>query len=110
MKGLILDLRFNPGGLLTAAVEVTDLFVESGKIVSTEGRNSPDRVWSAKRFGTYSGFPMAVLSITSAPRPVRSSVRPCRITIGPSSSASGPGAKEACRTSSNWKKGAAPSS
>lgn len=61
MKGLILDLRFNPGGLLTAAVEVTDLFVESGKIVSTEGRNSPDRVWSAKRFGTHTGFPIAVL-------------------------------------------------
>ena len=37
---LILDLRFNPGGLLTAAVEVSDMFIESGKIVSTEGRNS----------------------------------------------------------------------
>lgn len=61
MQGLILDLRFNPGGLLTAAVEVADLFISSGKIVSTEGRNSPDRVWSAKRFGTYEGFPMAVL-------------------------------------------------
>ncbi|MGE4003286.1 MAG: S41 family peptidase, partial [Planctomycetaceae bacterium] len=61
MQGLVLDLRFNPGGLLTAAVEVTDMFVEEGKIVSTEGRNSPGRTWSAKRFGTYSGFPMAVL-------------------------------------------------
>ena len=61
VKGLVLDLRFNPGGLLTTAVEVADLFLERGKIVSTEGRNSPDRVWSAKRFGTYSGFPMAVL-------------------------------------------------
>ncbi len=61
VRGLILDLRFNPGGLLTAAVEVSDLFVEKGKIVSTEGRNSPGRTWSAKRFGTYSGFPMAVL-------------------------------------------------
>lgn len=61
MKGLVLDLRFNPGGLLTTAVEVADLFLESDKIVSTEGRNSPDRVWWAKRFGTYSDFPMAVL-------------------------------------------------
>lgn len=61
MQGLILDLRFNPGGLLTTAVEVADLFIESGKIVSTEGRNSPDRVWSAKRFGTHTDFPMVVL-------------------------------------------------
>jgi len=61
MRGLVLDLRFNPGGLLTAAVEVSDLFLEKGKIVSTEGRNSPGRTWSAKRFGTYSGFPMAIL-------------------------------------------------
>lgn len=61
MEGLVLDLRFNPGGLLTTAVEVADLFIESGKIVSTEGRNSPDRVWSAKKFGTYTDFPMAVL-------------------------------------------------
>jgi carboxyl-terminal processing protease len=61
MQGLVLDLRFNPGGLLTTAVEVADLFIESGKIVSTEGRNSPDRVWSAKKFGTYNDFPIAVL-------------------------------------------------
>ncbi len=61
MQGLVLDLRFNPGGLLTAAVEVSDLFIESGKIVSTKGRNTAEQTRSAKRFGTYSGFPMAVL-------------------------------------------------
>jgi carboxyl-terminal processing protease len=61
MKGLILDLRFNPGGLLSQATEIADLFIDSGKIVSTKGRNSPDRVWNAKKRGTYSGFPMAVL-------------------------------------------------
>ena len=61
VKGLVLDLRFNPGGLLTTAVEVADLFLEKGEIVSTKGRNSPDRAWSAKRFGTFSGFPMAIL-------------------------------------------------
>lgn len=61
MNGLILDLRFNPGGLLTAAVEVTDMFVDKGVIVSTEGRNSPGRTWTAKSYRTYSGFPMAVL-------------------------------------------------
>ena len=43
MEGLILDLRFNPGGLLQAAVEISDMFIESGQIVSTEGRNSRPR-------------------------------------------------------------------
>lgn len=61
MRGLILDLRFNPGGLLTTAVEVSDLFLPSGVIVSTEGRNAPRRVWDAKKPGTFEGFPMAVL-------------------------------------------------
>ena len=61
MKGLVLDLRFNPGGLLTSAIEVSDLFIEKGRIVSTAGRNAPERVWEAKEAGTYSGFPIAVL-------------------------------------------------
>lgn len=61
MQALILDLRYNPGGLLTAAVEIADMFIEDGVIVSTDGRNSRERSWYAKKFGTYSGFPMAVL-------------------------------------------------
>lgn len=61
MKGLVLDLRFNPGGLLTSAVEVSDLFLPEGRIVSTAGRNSPERVWDARKPGTFEGFPMAVL-------------------------------------------------
>jgi carboxyl-terminal processing protease len=61
MKGLILDLRFNPGGLLSQATEIADLFIESGTIVSTKGRSTPERVTEAKAEGTYSGFPMAVL-------------------------------------------------
>jgi len=61
MKGLILDLRFNPGGLLEAAVDISDMFVEKGLIVSTDGRNSAPRSWSAKSFGTFTGFPMAVI-------------------------------------------------
>ena len=60
-KGLIIDLRFNPGGLLTSAVEIVDLFLETGKIVSTEGRNSRPRVWNARKFGTYADMPIAVL-------------------------------------------------
>ncbi len=61
MQGLILDLRWNPGGLLTSAVEISDLFIDSGKIVSTKGRNTQERTWRAKKRGTYSGFPIAVL-------------------------------------------------
>jgi len=61
MKGLILDLRFNPGGLLSQAVRISDMFVESGTIVSTEGKNSPPRTWSATKAGTYADFPMVIL-------------------------------------------------
>src|SRR5690606_33412345 len=61
LKALILDLRFNPGGLLSAAIDVSDMFLTDGTIVSTEGRNIAKRSWSAKARDTYSGFPMAVL-------------------------------------------------
>jgi carboxyl-terminal processing protease len=42
-------------------VEVADLFLDEGKIVSTKGRNTEERTQYARRPGTYSGFPMAVL-------------------------------------------------
>jgi carboxyl-terminal processing protease len=61
LRGLILDLRFNPGGLLTSAIEVSDLFIASGRIVSTKGRNTDERVWDAVKPGTFEGFPMVVL-------------------------------------------------
>jgi len=61
VKALIIDLRFNPGGLLTQAIEISDIFVEEGTIVSTKGRNSPERSWSAHKEGTYEPIPMAVL-------------------------------------------------
>jgi carboxyl-terminal processing protease len=40
LRGLVLDLRNNPGGLLSQAIEVSDLFLDSGVIVSTKGRDS----------------------------------------------------------------------
>ncbi len=61
LRGLILDLRFNPGGLLTAAVDTSGLFISEGRIVSTEGRNSPKQVFDAHKDGTFEGFPMVVL-------------------------------------------------
>lgn len=53
MRGLIWDVRGNPGGLLTAAVEVLDHFISDGKLVSTKGRTA-DQNWtySAHRMGT----------------------------------------------------------
>jgi carboxyl-terminal processing protease len=39
MRGVILDLRFNPGGLLNAAVDISDMFLQDGVIVSTRGRS-----------------------------------------------------------------------
>lgn len=61
MKGLVLDLRFNPGGLLSQAIQICDFFIEEGRIVSTKGRNTDERVWDAHKGGTFSGFPMVVL-------------------------------------------------
>lgn len=61
MKGLILDLRFNPGGLLSEAIEVCDLFLNEGTIVSTKGRNVPERSWEAHKPGTFDEFPIAVV-------------------------------------------------
>ena len=61
MKALVLDLRDNPGGLLGAAVEISDLFVENGLIVSTKGRNTVTKTYEAQKEGTFDGFPMVVL-------------------------------------------------
>lgn len=62
IKGLILDLRRNPGGLLDQAVKVSDLLLEEGTIVSTIGRNKREKeTVFAKKEGTYSGFPVIVL-------------------------------------------------
>jgi carboxyl-terminal processing protease len=43
LRGLVLDLRNNPGGILNAAVDVSDLFLESGVIVTAEGRTPESR-------------------------------------------------------------------
>lgn len=61
VKGLIMDVRSNPGGLLTSAIEISDMFIESGTIVSVKGRTVPERAWKAKRGVKYSNLPIAVL-------------------------------------------------
>lgn len=63
IQGLILDLRNNPGGLLEQAVKVTNLFIDSGIIVSTIGRDKskPEDVEYAVKRNTLSKFPMIIL-------------------------------------------------
>jgi carboxyl-terminal processing protease len=62
IKGLILDLRNNPGGLLDQAVKVSDIFLDNGIIVSTRGRNSDeDMIFEAHRGTGRYDFPMIVL-------------------------------------------------
>jgi carboxyl-terminal processing protease len=62
IKGLVLDLRNNPGGLLTQAVRVTDIFLESGMIVYTEGRiEAQKQKYFAQKDGTWLDFPVVVL-------------------------------------------------
>ena len=62
IKGVIIDLRRNPGGLLDQAIKISDLFLEQGVIVSTIGRNKREKeTVYAKKEGTYSGFPVVVL-------------------------------------------------
>ncbi len=60
-EGLVLDLRFNPGGLFASGVEVADLFLEEGVIVKTRGRRAAEKIYRADGEGTYSEIPLAVL-------------------------------------------------
>ena len=62
MSALILDLRNNPGGVLGAAVGISDLFLESGKIVYTKGRtNNSDLEYFANSEDILGGLPLYVL-------------------------------------------------
>jgi carboxyl-terminal processing protease len=62
LRGLVFDLRYNPGGLLDQAVDVSSLFIDDGVIVSTIGRNRDQKeVKYARKGMAYKDFPVAIL-------------------------------------------------
>lgn len=63
LNGLILDLRFNPGGQLNQAIEISNLFIEQGTLVSTvSSRTEPPRSHSANKWkASLAGLPMVLL-------------------------------------------------
>jgi len=62
LDGIVLDLRNNPGGLLTQAIKVADTFIEKGEIVSTRGRNPEDgERFNASEGDLITGKPIVVL-------------------------------------------------
>lgn len=61
IKGLIMDLRWNPGGRLDEAEKLVGLFINHGTIVKTKGRNRPENIAVAHGQGTLPFFPMIVL-------------------------------------------------
>ena len=63
IKGFILDLRNNPGGLLSQAIKISDFFLNSGEIVSTKSRKkSENRKWFARKGDVIKGKPLIVLT------------------------------------------------
>jgi C-terminal peptidase prc len=66
VKGLILDLRFNPGGLLDSAVRISDLFIDDGLIVSIRPRVGRELSYSGETKGSYLRFPMVCLINTGS--------------------------------------------
>lgn len=62
LNGYILDLRNNPGGLLSQAVKISDAFLDSGEIVSIKGRDKNDiKIYTAKKGDALKGKPLIIL-------------------------------------------------
>src|SRR5439155_9053879 len=61
LKGLILDLRFCPGGLLGQAIDVCKLFLDKGLILSTRGPARTEKTWKADGKSPFADLPLVVL-------------------------------------------------
>jgi carboxyl-terminal processing protease len=62
LRGVVIDLRNNPGGLLDQAIEVSDAFLDGGEVVSTRGRQPGDQQrYNARRGDDLAGVPIVVL-------------------------------------------------
>jgi C-terminal peptidase prc len=61
IKGFILDLRFNPGGLLDSAVKISDMYIDDGLIVTIRPGHGPETSYIGKSDGSYLTFPMVCL-------------------------------------------------
>lgn len=61
IRGLIIDVRDNPGGLLDVVVSIANYFIAEGTIVSTKSRLAPEKPYVATREGTYPPIPVAIL-------------------------------------------------
>ena len=61
IKGLVIDLRDNPGGSLSAAIAISNMFLSKGTIVTVTGRADPKRSWDAKPEHMLDGVPILVL-------------------------------------------------
>jgi carboxyl-terminal processing protease len=61
VKGFILDLRFNPGGLLESSIKIADLFIDDGLIVTVRHRDGSETSYVGRSDGSYTAFPMVCL-------------------------------------------------
>ncbi len=100
LKGFILDLRNNPGGLLDQAISVSDAFLERGEIVSTRGRNTEEtQRFNARSGDLTKGKPVIILINGGSASASKSLPAPCRTTSAAPSSERARSARVRCRPS-----------